>query len=201
MDQNEKDEDNISILSYSSSECDGYPAMPNLSLIVQECGIWVCQLLVRVTCQWLNFYSNIDYPQNLNIRRRKLQFDSIQKWSYRNETSSSSGNDSPPPLSPLFIANSASLSPCLSSEHAADCHSDTIPSEANQKKKENEAVVPYLNRQVSIPSVLRRSSRLKIDVRKSTRPHRYCTSAGLDFKCTKKKKPVFTKLRSIDAFL
>jgi hypothetical protein len=39
MDQNEKEEDNISILSSSSSECDGYPAMPNLSLIVQECGI------------------------------------------------------------------------------------------------------------------------------------------------------------------
>jgi hypothetical protein len=40
MNQNEKDVDNSSILS-SSSEWDGYHEMPNLSLLVQECGIWV----------------------------------------------------------------------------------------------------------------------------------------------------------------
>ena len=40
MNQNEKEVDNSSILS-SSSEWDRYHEMPNLSLLVQECGIWV----------------------------------------------------------------------------------------------------------------------------------------------------------------
>lgn len=150
------------------------------------------------------FYSIIDYPQNLNSHRRKLRFET-DKWLYVNETSSSSGNDSPPPLSPPLKTKSTSLSPCLSLEHASNCRSDKIPSEANQKEKEKEAAIPYRRRrlhQVSFPLVLRRSSRLKSEMRKSTRPH--CTSAGegtcFDFKRTKKVKPGFTKLKSIYAF-
>lgn len=38
MEPNEKDEDNVSVLSSSSSGLDGYPAMPKLSLIVEESG-------------------------------------------------------------------------------------------------------------------------------------------------------------------
>ena len=143
---------------------------------------------------WLNFYSNVDYPQNPNNYRHELQFDSIRKWSNKSETSnSSSEDDSPPPLSRLFNANSASLSPCLSSEHVSDCLSDTIPSEANKKKK-NEEVAPYLSVQVSVTSVLCHSSRL------TTQPDRYCTSAGLELKSTMKEKAFFTKLRSIETF-
>ncbi len=137
--------------------------------------------------QFTTFYWHLVHPQNLNSRRRTLKFNK-EKWSYRNETSSSSGNDSPPPLSPLFNEK------------------DTILSLDRKQKKD--AVAPDHHRrihQVSAPSFPRRSSRLKSQIRKSirpkTRPHRYCTSAGefpcLDLKRTKKVKPSFTKSKSI----
>ena len=143
---------------------------------------------INLLRKFITFYCNLVHPQNLNSRRRTLKCEK-ENWSYRNETSSSSGNDSPPPLSPLFIKKDTSLS-------------------LNQKK-EKEAVVPGHRRrclhQVLAPSVPRRSSRLKTQIRKSirskTRPHRYCTSAGefpcLDSKRTKIVKPSFTKSISI----
>ncbi|EFX68366.1 hypothetical protein DAPPUDRAFT_330174 [Daphnia pulex] len=152
---------NVSNLLSSSSFADEYPAMPKLYIASEESV----------------------YPQNLNSRRRTLKFNK-EKWSYRNEISSSSGNDSPPPLSPLFNkkANSLSL----------------------DRKEEKDAVTSGHHRrihQVSAPSGLRRSSRLKSQIRKSfrpkIRPHRYCTSAGefpcSDVKRTKKVKPSFTE--------
>ncbi len=111
-----------------------------------------------------------------------------EKWSYRNEISSSSENDSPPPLSPLFNEKATSLS--------------------LDRKEEKDAVTPGHHRrihQVSAPSGIRRSSRLKSQIRKSfrpkIRPHRYCTSAGefpcSDVKRTKKVKPSFAESKSI----
>ncbi|XP_046437828.1 uncharacterized protein LOC124188932 [Daphnia pulex] len=158
MEQHENEHDVSNLLS-SSSDSDEYPAMPKLSIASEESV----------------------YPQNLNSRRRTLKFNK-DKWSYRNEISSSSGNDSPPPLSPLFNEKATSLS--------------------LDRKEEKDAVTPGHHRrihQVSAPSGIRRSSRIKSQMRKSfrpkIRPHRYCTSAGefpcSDVKRTKKVKPSF----------
>jgi hypothetical protein len=38
MEQSEKDEDNVSVLSSASSGLDGYPAMPTLSLAIEDSG-------------------------------------------------------------------------------------------------------------------------------------------------------------------